>query len=75
MRKSYDGLVLPGNILLYQYKATPNVIYMTEKPFFVDPMSYLFGKRFEKLKREISPCNFKFKPSFEKLVFGHGVKS
>ena len=65
----YDGIVLPGNILLYQYKATPSVIYMTRKDFFIDPMTYLFGEDFNKLKKDESS----FKPSFKKLIVGHGL--
>jgi hypothetical protein len=67
-RKAYDGLVLPANILLYQYKSTPSIIYMCQQPFFVDPMSYLFGQPFESFKQKV-----KFKPSFHKLMLGHGL--
>ena len=73
--RSYDGIVLPANILLYQYKATPGVIYLTRKPFFVDPMSYLFTEDIEKLKRKAADTsNWLFKPSFEKLCKGHGIE-
>lgn len=71
--KAYDGLAIPANILLYQYKATPLVIYMCDdKPFFVDPMSYLFGQPYEEFKRKIKG-GVEFKPSFEKLMENHGL--
>ena len=76
-KKTYDGIVIPGNILLYQYKATPLVVYKTHKPFFIDPMSYLLGKPFDQFKntgkRPSSDSLQKFKPSFERLLEGHGL--
>ncbi len=72
-RKSYDGLVLPANILLYQHKSTPSVIFMCDRPFFVDPMSYLFGQPFVSFKKKVEKQNPKFKPSFHKLMEGHGL--
>ena len=70
--QAYDGLMLPGNMLLHQYKAIPATVYKTEKPFFVDPMSYLFGNPFEHFKKKIEH-GYEFKPSFEKLVLAHGL--
>lgn len=72
VRNAYDGLVLPGNILLYQYKATPSVVYMCKQPFFVDPMSYLMGQPFKHFTRRTKKENSNFKPSFERLLEGHG---
>ena len=73
LSKAYDGLVIPANILLYQYKATPLVIYMCQgKPFFVDPMSYLFGQPYEEFKRKVRGVD-EFKPSFSKLMENHGL--
>lgn len=72
VKDAYDGLVLPGNVLLYQYKATPTVVLACEKPFFVDPMTYLFGEPFEAFRRRVEKGP-KFKPSFERLVQGHGI--
>lgn len=71
VRRAYDGIVLMGNILLYQYKSTPMVIYECQRPFFVDPMSYLFGQPYEDFKQRVIPGP-RFKPSFEKLMKGHG---
>lgn len=73
VKDSYDGLVLPANILLYQYKSTPSVIFMCKKPFFVDPMSYLFGEPYEKFKKRVEKGSSKFKPSFYSLMKGHGI--
>jgi hypothetical protein len=73
VRNAYDGLVLPANILLYQYKSTPSVVLMCEKPFFVDPMSYLFGQPYEQFKRRVK-SGPQFKPSFDRLMLGHGLK-
>lgn len=71
--KTYDGLVIPANILLYQYKATPLVIYMcNDKPFIIDPMSYLLGQPYEEFKRKVKG-GVEFKPSFEKLMESHGL--
>lgn len=70
---AYDGLVLPANILLYQYRSTPSVVLMCKKPFIVDPMSYLFGEPYENFKQKAKAGNNKFKPSFRKLMEGHGL--
>ena len=73
VKRAYDGLVLPANILLYQYKATPSLIHMCkDKLFFIDPMSYLFGQPYEEFKRLIDGRK-EFKPSFEKLMEAHGL--
>ena len=71
--RSYDGLVLPANVLLYQYKSTPSVVFMCQKPYFVDPMSYLFGQPYEAFKQRATQGNTKFKPSFDRLLIGHGL--
>lgn len=71
--KAYNGLVIPANILLYQYKATPMAIYMcNSKQFIVDPMSYLFGQPYEEFKRKVKE-GVEFKPSFEILMREHGL--
>src|ERR1035441_6884315 len=72
--KTYNGLVLPANILLYQFRSTPTVIFMCQKAFFVDPMSYLFGQPYESFKKRVKKGNVRFKPSFEKLMIGHGLE-
>jgi hypothetical protein len=69
---AYDGLVLPANILLYQYRSTPSVILMCGKPFAIDPMSYLFGEPYENFKQK-AKNGPQFKPSFRKLMEGHGL--
>ncbi len=74
VRDSYDGLTLPANILLYQYKSTPSVVTMCQKPFIVDPMSYLFGQPYEEFKKRVK-AGPAFKPSFKKLMEGHGLAS
>jgi hypothetical protein len=68
----YDGLTIPANILLYQYKGTPAIIYSTGQPFFVDPMSYLFGHRLDDFRKLLDKGTKKFKPSFAKLLQGYG---
>lgn len=70
----YDGLVIPANILLYQYKSTPAIVYNLNQPYFVDPMSYLFAHPFEKFKKKIEK-GVAFKPSFVKLMAGYGLNS
>ena len=74
VKKAFDGLVLPGNILLYQYRSTPLAVFMCERPFFVDPMSYLFGQPFEDFKQRVQKGP-RFKPSFHRLMEGHGFKN
>lgn len=71
MRSLYDGLVIPANILLYQYKATPTLIYMCQdRPFTVDPMTYLLALPLNAFTLESGDI----KPSFERLVTeGHGL--
>jgi hypothetical protein len=71
--QAYNGIVLPANILLYQFRSTPTVIFMCQKPFFVDPMSYLFGQPYESFKKRVKKGGLRFKPSFEKLMQGHGL--
>jgi hypothetical protein len=46
---------------------------MCEKPFFVDPMSYLFGQPYEDFKQRVRQGGSKFKPSFDRLMLGHGL--
>lgn len=75
VRNAYDGLALPANILLYQHKSTPSVVTMCEKPFIVDPMSYLFGQPYEEFKKKVKKTGPAFKPSFKKLMEGHGLVS
>lgn len=73
-QKAFGGLVIPANILLYQYKSTPAVIYgFNGKPFIIDPMSYLFGQEFEGFKRKLDDGSYEFKPSFAKLMLNHGM--
>jgi hypothetical protein len=74
VRKTYDGLVIPANLLLYQYKSTPSVVLMCDHSFFVDPMSYLLGQSFQDFKRQLKKGPG-FKPSFNKLMEGHGLDS
>ena len=74
VKKAFDGLVLPGNILLYQYRSTPLAVFMCERPFFVDPMSYLFGQPFEDFKQRVQKGP-RFKPSFHRLMEGHGFRN
>ncbi len=73
----YDGLVIPANILLYQYKTTPLLIYgCKEKPFTVDPMTYLFGyPSFDLFIRRTKEGGSDFKPSFKRLLEAHGLRS
>ena len=70
--RAYDGLVLPGNVLLYQHRSTSSVPLMCEKPYFVDPMSYLFGQPYEDFKKRTKKGT-NFKPSFVKLFAAHGL--
>lgn len=72
VRRAYDGIVLTGNILLYQYRSTPMVIFGSKSPFFVDPMSYLFGQPYEDFKQRVEKGP-RFKPSFDRLMRGHGL--
>lgn len=72
VRNSYDGIVLTGNILLYQYRSTPMVIFGCRRPFFVDPMSYLFGQPYEDFKQRVKKGP-RFKISFDRLMRGHGL--
>jgi hypothetical protein len=72
--KAYDGIVFPGNIFLYQKVASPGVVIFLKKPFFIDPMSYLFGEDFEIFKKGIEgEFPKRFRPSFEKLLMGHSL--
>lgn len=72
MKTTYDGLMIPANILLYQYKGTPAIIYATGQPFAIDPMSFLFAHPLSDFKKRIAKGSQKFKPSFAKLVTGYG---
>lgn len=73
-QKAFGGLVIPANILLYQYKSIPATIYgFNGKPFIIDPMSYLFGQEFEAFKRKLDDGSYEFKPSFSKLMINHGM--
>lgn len=69
---TYDGLIIPANILLYQYKGTPAIVYATGQPFAIDPISFLFAHPLNDFKKRIAVGSQKFKPSFAKLVTGYG---
>jgi hypothetical protein len=73
VNKLYDGLVVPANILLYQYKSTPSVVLRCDRPFFIDPMSYLFGRPYDAFRRRAKQGTTEFKPSFARLLEGHGL--
>src|SRR5688500_18151543 len=72
IRRAYQGIVLPANILLYQYKSTPPVVFNCNKPFFVEPMSYLLGQPYKDFKQRLEKGP-RFKPSFQRLMEGHGL--
>lgn len=72
IKNAFDGIVLTGNILLYQYRSTPMVIFGCRCPFFVDPMSYLFGQPYEDFKQRVKKGP-RFKVSFDRLMKGHGL--
>jgi hypothetical protein len=74
VRDAYHGIVLTANILLYQYRSTPMLILGCRKPFFVDPISYLFGQPYEEFKQLVQQGGPRFKPSFDRLMKGHGLK-
>lgn len=71
--RAYHGIVLPANILLYQYKSTPTVVHATQKRYFVDPMSYLLGQPYDHFKRKAKSGEDGYKPSFARLMEGHGL--
>ena len=69
----FDGLIVPANILFYQYKATPTLVWMCkDRLFCVDPMSYLLGRPIEALVGRLG----ELKPSLRKLIErGHGLSA
>ncbi len=68
------GIVIPANLLFYYKKSMAEFLRTSNRPFFVDPVTYLFAYPANLLKTkdfnyEIDNSgNYKVKKSFEKLV-------
>ena len=68
------GLTIPANLLMYYCKSLAEFISKNPKPFFIDPMTYIFVYPTNMLKTENFELqvdregNYKLKKSYEKLV-------
>ena len=68
------GLTIPANLLTYYSKSLAEFIKKNPRPFFIDPVTYIFQIPNNMLKRDNSGLqvdrygNYKLKKSYEKLV-------
>lgn len=46
LKDDYAGIVLPAHILAYSSKATIAALRYIDKPYFIDPMTYIYAKGF-----------------------------
>lgn len=46
LKEQYAGIVLPAHILAYSSKATIAALRYIDKPYFIDPMTYIYAKGF-----------------------------
>lgn len=44
LKEDYAGIVLPAHILAYSSKATIAALRYIDKPYFIDPMTYIYAK-------------------------------
>jgi len=68
------GLTIPANLLMYYGKSLAKFIIKNPRPFFIDPVTYIFVYPRNMLKRDNSELqvdrggNYKLKKSYDKLV-------
>lgn len=68
------GLTIPANLLMYYSKSLAKFIIENPRPFFIDPVTYIFVYPRNMLKRHESELqvdqegNYKLKKSYDKLV-------
>jgi len=63
MKKYYDGIIIGAHLLSLYSSSIPVFIQELEKPFLIDPMTYVFGRSFDLLTK-----NDELKKSFKKLI-------
>ena len=76
MRKYYAGLVIPAHIISYSTSATIAAIGYIDKPYIVDPMTYILAS--EDLGGYVinkKTSKKEFKPSISKMVNAYGLGS
>jgi hypothetical protein len=52
-RDTYDGIVIPAHIASYFHKFCSEFVGSLGKPYFIDPMTYIFANNPEHLKRYV----------------------
>jgi len=70
MSEHMTGICVPAHILAYTPDPTKAAIYYTQKPFFIDPMTYRFAEQdiSTYVVVDTKDKKSKFKPSIKKLV-------
>lgn len=73
MREYISGLCIPCHILSYSQDPTIAAIKYVDKPYFIDPMTYIyafddFSKYLAKKENKEGEKEIKFKPSIQKLT-------
>ncbi len=71
----YAGLVIPANILVYFVKAIKATVLYINRPYFIDPMTYILSEQGIEGYVSLDNKNSKrhFKPSIAKLVDLYGL--
>lgn len=73
-RSSFQGMVVPAHILSHTTDATCAAIDYIDKPYFIDPMTYIFNR--DNIRSYItkdSDDKDKFKMSIEKMANDYGL--
>ena len=73
-RENFKGIVVPAHILAHSSDATRVAIDYIDRPFFIDPMTYIFTR--ENIRSYLtkdSEDKEKFKMSIEKMADEYGI--
>lgn len=73
-RDSFMGIIVPAHILAHSTDATTAAINYINKPFFIDPMTYIFTRgNIKSYVTKDSDDKAKFKMSIEKMADEYGI--
>lgn len=63
MKEYYSGIVIGAHFAAFYPDWSPTFLSKVRKPFFIDPMTYVFARNLDNIKKEDN-----FKKSYEKLI-------
>lgn len=64
----YYGIVISAHILTYTPRSVVQILNETRKPFFIDPMTFVFARDIDNISR-----NGKIRKSYRKLIDEYGT--